>query len=114
MIWYLYLLVNSLTGYTYIGVTTDYKRRLKQHNGELSGGAKSTLKGRGHWKLHRVLSGFEGRGEAMRWEKLVKNRSKGVVGRTHAFHGLAHGKCPGKGKHYDVPKDIVLEKLDGR
>ena len=39
--WYMYVLIcadNSL----YCGITTNLKRRLKQHNGELKGGAKYT------------------------------------------------------------------------
>lgn len=109
--WYVYLIENNLTNRTYIGCTTDYKRRLRQHNREIAGGAKSTKKGAGQWRLHRVLSGFSGRGEAMRWEKILKARHKGLVYRTLAFHTLAHGKCPGKGKQYEVPKTIVMERL---
>ena len=43
--WYVYVLLcadNSL----YCGITTNLKKRLKQHNGELKGGAKYT-RGRG-------------------------------------------------------------------
>jgi len=110
--WYVYLLVNTITKRTYIGCTTDPARRLRQHNSQLVGGAKATTTHwAGHWILHRVLCGFTGRGEAMRWEKILKNRAKGLVNRSHAFHSLAHGKCP-KGKTMlPVPKYITLEKL---
>ena len=42
--WYLYLIENKL-GQIYTGITTDPKRRIAQHRGELQGGAKA-LKGK--------------------------------------------------------------------
>ena len=39
--WYVYLLQCS-DGSFYTGVTTDIKRRLRQHNGEIVGGANYT------------------------------------------------------------------------
>tara|TARA_B110000503_G_scaffold97542_1_gene146373 strand:- start:50 stop:310 length:261 start_codon:yes stop_codon:yes gene_type:complete len=39
--WYVYLLCCA-DGTLYTGVTTDLVRRIRQHNGELSGGAKYT------------------------------------------------------------------------
>ncbi len=41
MSYYCYLLYTD-TKYTYIGATIDIDHRLRQHNGELSGGAKYT------------------------------------------------------------------------
>ena len=40
-VWYVYLLACA-DGTLYTGVTTDLERRVRQHNGELSGGAKYT------------------------------------------------------------------------
>ena len=39
--WYIYVLLCSDNSF-YCGITTNVKRRLKQHNGELKGGAKYT------------------------------------------------------------------------
>ena len=75
MAWYAYVLV-SPRGRTYVGTTTDVPRRLRQHNGELSGGARST---RAHrpWAIGRVLGPFGGRGDALRVE-LALRRVRGA------------------------------------
>ena len=39
--WWLYM-VRCADGSLYTGISTDVARRLRQHNGELSGGAKYT------------------------------------------------------------------------
>ncbi|WP_420555024.1 GIY-YIG nuclease family protein [Neptuniibacter marinus] len=39
--WYVYI-VKCVDGTLYTGVTTDIQRRLRQHNGDLEGGAKYT------------------------------------------------------------------------
>lgn len=48
--WSLYLLTNQSENRTYVGITTNLKRRLRQHNGEIRGGAKAT-RGRGPWHV---------------------------------------------------------------
>ncbi|KAL5719932.1 hypothetical protein ACHQM5_012654 [Ranunculus cassubicifolius] len=46
-LWSLYLIISTNNPIkTYVGVTTDFSRRLKQHNGELKGGAKASRSGR--------------------------------------------------------------------
>ena len=47
--WYVYVLVCA-DGSLYCGITTNLKRRLKQHNGEIKGGAKYT-RGRGPFRF---------------------------------------------------------------
>lgn len=50
---------------TYIGITNNLKKRLRQHNGELTGGAKCT---RGsEWYYHTVVGPFT-INEALRFE----------------------------------------------
>jgi predicted GIY-YIG superfamily endonuclease len=39
---YVYLLVASSSGNTYVGATVNLDHRLRQHNGEIKGGAKAT------------------------------------------------------------------------
>ncbi len=43
--WFIYILQTS-SGALYTGITTDVQRRLRQHKGELKGGAKA-LRGKG-------------------------------------------------------------------
>ncbi|MCX6788252.1 MAG: GIY-YIG nuclease family protein [Candidatus Kaiserbacteria bacterium] len=45
---YVYLLQNTVTKETYIGSTSDIKRRLAEHN---KGGKKFTTRKEGIWKL---------------------------------------------------------------
>jgi predicted GIY-YIG superfamily endonuclease len=110
--WCVYLLVNE-RGRTYVGSTTDPLRRLRQHNGELTGGARSTNQ-KGPWKLYCYLSGFQTRSEACRWEKLVKSRARGLQSRRHAMEEVSIGTCPlyNKRKQYPVPANLTLTYVE--
>lgn len=71
MAWTLYLLRSAQRGVTYAGIAQDAERRLRQHNGELAGGAKSTRGGR-PWELLATWGPFEDRGTAQRAEHGLK------------------------------------------
>ena len=68
--WKFYLIANN--GCTYAGVSPDPVRRLRQHNGEIKGGAKyTTSKGPG-WRHLCLLSGFT-KIQALQFEWAVKH-----------------------------------------
>ncbi|MDA0666275.1 MAG: GIY-YIG nuclease family protein [Planctomycetota bacterium] len=69
--WSLYLLRSTKEERTYVGVTVDMERRLRQHNGELPGGAKATRRGR-PWALARILGTYVDRSEAQQAEAAFK------------------------------------------
>lgn len=71
--WKCYILKSETTNRTYTGVTTDIERRLRQHNGILKGGAKSTRVGR-PYKLFCLIEGFENLSEVMKIEWSLKHK----------------------------------------
>lgn len=108
--WAVYLLSNGAR--TYIGASTDVLRRLRQHNKELVGGARSTGRSRTKWKLMVYLHGFRTRSEAYRWEKLLKLRGgRGLDQRLAAFKLVSSRVCPPgrkNNKQYQVPDSLIL------
>nr|QBK91082.1 MAG: GIY-YIG catalytic domain protein [Pithovirus LCPAC202] len=72
---------------TYFGVTLNLSTRIRQHNGEITGGAKATRSGR-PWKIIAYISGFISRIEALRFEWRVHHpgiRWSGLKGRIKAI-----------------------------
>ena len=85
MSWKFYIIVND--NCSYAGVTPDLERRIKKHNGILSGGAKYTRSRGPNWSYFCTISGFHSKIDAMRFEcgvnhcapksaKGIKNRIK--------------------------------------
>lgn len=56
---------------TYNGFTTDPWKRLRQHNGEISGGAKTTH-GKGPWKIYVLLTGFKTKNNSLSCEWRIR------------------------------------------
>ena len=76
--WQFYLINNG--PYTYAGVSPDPVKRLRKHNGEISGGAKyTTSKGTG-WKHICLVKGFPTKIEALQFEWAVKHEAPRNVG----------------------------------
>lgn len=63
----------------YVGCTVDVARRIRQHNGELVGGARYTSKHR-PWTPHplALYGPYKDRSEAQRAEYALKHSRRGV------------------------------------
>ncbi|KAK3000949.1 hypothetical protein RJ639_021400 [Escallonia herrerae] len=75
-LWSVYLILSTNTPIkTYVGVTTNFSRRLKQHNGELRGGAKASRAGR-PWVCACIIRGFKDKSRACEFESRWKITSR--------------------------------------
>lgn len=86
--WAFYMIRNGNS--TYAGISTDVDRRLRQHNGEIRGGARYTT-GRGPgWKHLCVVRGFQNQNQALMFEWAVKHapprRERGLGPRIRKFY----------------------------
>lgn len=84
MSWICYIICNE-KGRTYVGVTNNMTRRLRQHNELICGGAKST-RGKGPWFLSTYVHGFPDQSAALKFEWRMhhpqghrKSRTKGGI-----------------------------------
>jgi predicted GIY-YIG superfamily endonuclease len=68
-----YLLRSAQNNRTYIGITNNFEKRLRQHNGEIKGGSKYCLSNGAGWSLHLLVGGFESKGEALKFEWAAKH-----------------------------------------
>ncbi len=96
--WYVYCLQTlEPPFYTYVGATVDPDRRLSQHNGLLSGGAKATARRPGEWQRVCLVSGFETERQALSFEWHWKHFSRRGAGREKGLDKClewAEGKFP--------------------
>jgi putative endonuclease len=77
-----YTLINSSHNKTYVGITNNTQRRIRQHNGELVGGAKYTTSNKtanGVWSFYGWIPGVD-KHLALSFEKKIKIRSKKMSG----------------------------------
>ena len=71
--WLIYIL-ECRDGSLYCGITNNIEKRLKQHKGEIIGGAKYT---RSHWPCKLVYKEKSvGRSDASKREAIIKKMSK--------------------------------------
>lgn len=76
--WFAYVLRSSdARPRVYVGMTCNPARRLRQHNGEIAGGARRTRGGR-PWAFDIVVAGFATARQAMQAEWRIK-RARGDV-----------------------------------
>jgi len=90
--YFVYVLSSMTKRRTYVGVTCDLSRRLRQHNGILKGGAKYTTVGR-PWKMICYVTGFPTKRTAYQFEWRMHNppknlKGRGVNGRMDCLYGL--------------------------
>jgi putative endonuclease len=69
--WSVYVLCSGAAARTYVGIACDVDARLRQHNGEAKGGAKSTRAFR-PWRVAEVFGPYLSRGKAQRIEAAIK------------------------------------------
>lgn len=74
-VYFCYLLKSENDYMTYIGYTTNLHRRIRQHNGEIVGGAKKTRKHR-PWKIVCCLTGFPTSRSGLQYEWFVNHSRK--------------------------------------
>lgn len=78
-----YILKNSVNNRTYLGITNNINRRIRQHNGEIKGGAKYTtaFKGEGVWEYTYILNNLT-KNKALSIERIVKNKRNKFRGKN--------------------------------
>ena len=78
-----YLLKHSLHNKTYLGITNNLERRIRQHNCEIKGGAKytSSFLQNGKWLYHCIITNLS-KSEALSYERIIKNKRCKAKGKT--------------------------------
>ena len=111
MTFYVYWISTPTGRRHYIGATVKPERRLRQHNGDIKGGARRT---RGQvWRFKCIVTGFRTWREALQFEWAFKYHCRGcrsVLQRQRALENLMHkpqwtSKSPPSA---DVPLTICL------
>jgi predicted GIY-YIG superfamily endonuclease len=72
--WHVYLLLNDAHTRTYVGATVNPDRRLRQHNKEITGGARATSND--HWTRICLVSGFPDERAALQFEWMWKHLTR--------------------------------------
>lgn len=83
---YVYLLLSSDNKNTYVGATIDVNRRLRQHNGEIKGGAKATTSKSKVWRRVCYVSGFPDWSAALQFEWRWKQITRKIPFRSSPLH----------------------------
>jgi len=92
--WYCYILRNRQPAYanlTYNGSTNDPRRRLRQHNEEIAGGAKFTHGKGGGWEIYALLAGLPDHRNALSCEWRIKH-TLGKPGKRPKQHCGVRGR----------------------
>jgi predicted GIY-YIG superfamily endonuclease len=104
--WYCYILRNKQNEFrnlTYNGSTNDPNRRLRQHNGEISGGARFTSSTHGGWEIYAIMTGFVDHKNALSCEWRIKH-TNGKPGSRPANHRGVLGRIRGLNEIVRLPR----------
>ena len=104
--WYCYILRNKNPRYahlSYNGSTNDPKRRLRQHNEEITGGARYTHGRGGGWEIYALLTGFVDHRNALSCEWRIKH-TNGKPGKRPQEHCGVAGRIVGLGEVLKLEK----------
>lgn len=86
--WSFYIIQNK--GCTYAGVSPDPVKRLRKHNGEISGGAKYTKSVGPGWTHVCLVHGFQTKNQSLQFEWAVKHvpprNSGGLISRLKKLY----------------------------
>ena len=79
----IYLLKHTEHNKTYLGITNNQKRRIRQHNCIIKGGAKYTSSnlGTGKWVYHLIIPNLT-KSKALSYERIIKNKRRKGRGKT--------------------------------
>ena len=88
---FVYVLRATGSRRTYVGATVDPERRLRQHNGLISGGARATRSGR-PWRCVAVIGGLPSWSDALKLEWRLKRGSAGGM-RKRRKRGWGSDRC---------------------
>ncbi|CAI0374521.1 unnamed protein product [Linum tenue] len=112
--WCVYLIASTNPPIkTYVGVTTNFSRRLRQHNGELKGGARASRSGR-PWFCACLIQGFCNRSKACEFESKWKGFSRKLP-RKRASDGVNNETADGLKKlmeHRELALGRVKDAFD--
>ena len=80
--YHLYVLENTVHNRTYVGITNNLERRIRQHNGIIKGGAKYThnFKGDGEWQYYMYISNLT-KSQSLSLERSIKNTKCNIKGK---------------------------------
>jgi predicted GIY-YIG superfamily endonuclease len=122
--WFCYILKSKnedFKNFTYNGSTNNLVRRLRQHNGEIVGGAKAT-KGKGEFEYYFIMTGFKNHKNTLSCEWRIKHPTNqrqrpkkycGIDGRILGLNEFIHcekwtSKC--SDNNIDCNYTIYLQK----
>jgi len=110
---YCYILQNDDNQKTYNGYTVNSTKRLRQHNGEITGGARSTKCSK-TWKYICIISGFPDKINALQCEWRIKKpfnkrRTREYCGPEGRIKGLNYVLHLDKWTSNSVIVDFPLE-----